>query len=47
MTGIFGILELSATQLYQDVALSRRFFFFHRPIYSLCFEEGGMIKQTV
>jgi hypothetical protein len=34
MTGIFGVLESSATQWYQDVA-STRHFFFHRPIYSL------------
>jgi hypothetical protein len=34
MTGIFGILESSATQLYQDVAPTQEFFF-HRPIYSL------------
>jgi hypothetical protein len=36
MTGIFGILKSSATQWYQDVASTRKFFFFsHRPIYSL------------
>ncbi len=34
MTGIFGILESSATQWYRDVA-STRHFFFYRPIYSL------------
>jgi hypothetical protein len=28
MTGIFGILESSATLLYQDVAPSQEFFFF-------------------
>ncbi len=33
MTGIFGILESSATQRYQDVAPTQEFFF-HRPIYS-------------
>jgi hypothetical protein len=35
MTGIFGILESSATQWCQDVAPTQELFF-HRPIYSLC-----------
>ncbi len=34
MTGIFRILESSATQSYQDVARTQEFFF-HRHIYSL------------
>ncbi len=41
MTGIFGILESSATQWYQDVAPTQEFFFFfHRPIYSLWLKGG-------
>jgi hypothetical protein len=34
MTGIFGILESSATQRFQDVAPTQEFIF-HRHIYSL------------
>jgi hypothetical protein len=34
MTHIFGILESSATQQYQDVA-PNQVFYFHRDIYSL------------
>ncbi len=46
MTGICGILESSATQWYQDGAPTQEFFFFHRPIYSLCYTRPPAWNRT-
>ncbi len=45
MKGIFGILESSATQWYQDVASTQEFFFVHRHIYSLWTHELQAIHE--
>ncbi len=46
MTGIFGILESSATQWYQDVIPSQELFF-HRHIYSLWLKQRVIHAWTM